>query len=289
MRDAPASSEQATQKLCTLIRTDTDLGMGMNVQRIIFSMTLLAGLTFFTTGCQMLTDGPGKLIDKLSRPTPAQEARNVFNVYDPDIRRRALNNLSASPFGGEDPYVRLYRLLIDDPDPTVRAAAVKALGLHGEVKDVGLIAVRLNDQANMVRWEAAKALQKIHNPGAIKPLINTMAQDSDPDVRMACAHALAQYATPEVFSSLVSALDDTRYGVVLAAAESLAILTGEDLGIDGSRWLAYRDKHGSNLFANQKVYTWQPYTPPRKVTDKFKFWKKPVPPKAPQTPVGMDP
>jgi len=260
----------------------------MNAQRIILSLTLLTSLTFFTTGCEMITQGPSKVMEKFSPPTPAQEARNVFNVYDPDIRRRALNNLSASPFGGEGPYVRLYRLLIDDPDPTVRAAAVKALGLHGEAKDVALVAIRLNDEADMVRWEASKALQKIHNPTAIKPLINSLANDSDPDVRMASAGALAQYPTPKVYSSLVSALDDTRHGVVLAAAKSLATLTGTDLGIAGNSWLTFRDKQGANLFANQQVYTWQPYTPPRGFTDKIKFWKKAPEPKPAQTPVGLE-
>jgi HEAT repeat protein len=259
----------------------------MNAHRLILSMALLAALAAFSIGCEALSKGPSAVMEKLSPPTPAEEARNVFNVYDPDIRRRALNNLSASPFGGEGPYVRLYRLLIDDPDPTVRAASVKALGLHGEVTDVPLVTIRLNDEADMVRWEAAKALQKIHNPTAIKPLINTMAKDTDPDVRMACADALGQYASPEVYSALVSALDDSRYGVVLASQKSLTILTGQDLGAAGSAWLDYREKNGSNLFANQQVYTWQPYTPPRGFMSKLKFWKKTPDAKPAQTPVGL--
>ncbi|MFG0248690.1 MAG: HEAT repeat domain-containing protein [Phycisphaeraceae bacterium JB051] len=251
-------------------------------------MTVLVMTTGMFVGCEVI-DSTGSAIDNMiSPPTPSEEARNVFNVYDPDIRRRALNNLSASPFGGEGPYVRLYRLLIDDPDPTVRAAAVKALGLHGEVKDVPLITIRLGDPADMVRWEASKALQKIHNPEAIKPLINAMNKDTDADVRMACADALGQYATPEVYGALVAALDDERYGVALAASESLSTITGQELGDQASAWIEYRESNGTNLFANQKTYMWQPYTPPRGFISKLQFWKKAQEAKPAQTPVGMD-
>lgn len=252
------------------------------------SMTMLVIAIGMTGGCEMISNGGNAISNLVSPPTPSQEARNVFNVYDPDVRRRALNNLSASPFGGEEPYVRLYRLLIDDPDPTVRTAAVKALGLHGEVKDVPLMTIRLVDTADMVRWEAAKSLQKIHNPEAIKPLITVMNKDSDPDVRMACADALGQYAQPEVFSALVAALDDARFGVALAAQKSLTILTGQQLGGEGSDWLTYREQNTSNLFANQKTYTWQPYTQPRGFVSKMQFWKKAKQAQPAQAPVGLD-
>ena len=170
----------------------------------------------------------------------------------------------------------------------MRAAAVKALGLHGEVKDVTLITIRLADPADMVRWEASKALQKIHNPDAIKPLITAMNKDSDADVRMACADALGQYATPEVYGALVAALDDERYGVALAASKSLSTITGQELGDQASAWIEYREANSSNLFANQKTYMWQPYTPPRGFMSKLQFWKKAQESKPAQTPVGMD-
>lgn len=268
-----------------LLRILKDIGLGMKANCTSLSLLLLAALTGMIGGCN---GGPTAVFEKLSPPTPAQEARNVFNVYDPDVRRKALNNLSASPFGGEGPYVRLYRLLIDDPDPTVRSSAVKALGLHGEPQDVPLLTIRLSDEADMVRWEAAKSLQKIHNPAAIKPLLRSLAKDKDPDVRMACADALGQYATPEVFGSLVSALDDTRHGVVIASKDSLNIITGQNLGIKGTDWLNFREQNPKHLFTNQKVYTWQPYTPPRGFMDKIKFWKQNPGIKPAQSPVGLD-
>ncbi len=250
-------------------------------------LCLLGALAWPQVGCKALREGPASLVQDMMPPTPGEAARDVFDLYDADKRRRAVNLLAAAPFGGEGPYVRLYRLVVDDPDPTVRAAAVKALGLHGEVSDVPVITVRLRDEAAAVRWEAAKALQKIHNPFAVKPLTEALLQDEDSDVRMACAEALAQYPQPEVFSTLVAALGDPVFGVQRRAADSLTLLTGQALGADGAAWLKWREQNTQTIFAGQQPYYWQPYTPPRGLLDKAQFWKKPKV-ITPQTPRGAD-
>ena len=194
--------------------------------------------------------------------------------------------LSAAYFGGEPPYVRLYRLLIDDPDPTVRAACVHALGLHGTAEDAGTMIALMDDENAFVRWEAAKALQKIHSQDAVGPLIKSVLGDEDEDVRMAAAHALGQYAQPRVFQALVGALDDTSYGVVRAAHASLTTLTGEDLGPDGRRWLGWLRQDPSSVFVGQRAYVWHPYRGPRSWWNKIQFWKS-SPGEGPQTPVGL--
>jgi HEAT repeat protein len=145
---------------------------------------------------------------------------------------------------------------------------------------------RLKDDASFVRWEAALSLQRIHNPVAIDPLMTAAAKDEDPDVRMAAAYALGQYAEPPVFDVLVGALDDPEYAVVQNAQGSLQTLTGQKLDADGAQWLAFKKEHpGKDLFKNQKQYLWQPFTKPKGTLDYVKFWKKkPVPQPAP--PVG---
>ena len=95
-----------------------------------------------------------------------------------------------------------YRLLMDDPDATVRAACIKALGAHGTVDDALLIIPRLKDEAAFVRWQAAKSLQRIHHEQAVGPLLDAMKSDEDVDVRMAAADALGQYPRPAVFDAL---------------------------------------------------------------------------------------
>ena len=281
---------------------------------------MVLALFGLVAGCQGRSNTPaGSILTQVFEPfkpeDPSEVARDLFDVSDADKRRRAVSLFSAASFGGEETYVRAYRLLLGgetredktkivgepDPDATVRAASVKALGLHGTVDDVAIILPRLDDKASFVRWEAAKALAKIHNPIAIRPLlrklhehkplsrpqtgekVNERRGDNDPDVRRACASALGQYPTAAVFDGLVGALDDGNYRVAYAARQSLETLTGYDLGPEPGDWLLWAKQHRKELFKHQKVYTWQPYTRPKGLLDKFQFWKeeKPVPSRVP--------
>jgi hypothetical protein len=208
--------------------------------------------------------------------TPLEVARNAYNPYDPDLRCRSVNLLSAAPFGGEKVYVRLYGLLLDDPDPTVRAACAHALGLHGGPQHSDRLTQRLSDRKAFVRREVAQALQRIHSPEVVKPLLTTMAEDTDVDVRVEAAAALGQYAERRVFDALVRALEDPHYSVVAAARRSLETLTGYEFGTDGAMWLTWA-KRTDDLFGHRKVYRWQPYEKPASLIQKVQFWKKSEP------------
>ncbi len=241
------------------------------------------------TGCNVggNSDNPVvALINSMAPPTPGQAAKDMINPFDPDKRRSGISWLSSAPFGGEEVYVKTYRMLTTDEDSTVRAAAARALGLHGEVQDGEVLAKMLEDRAESVRWEAAKALQKIHNPVAVDALTKhtRLAQEEIPDVRTACAQALGQYAQPRVFDTLVGALSDTDFSVVNAARGSLHTLTGFDFGADGSLWLIWQKKNTDNLFAKRLEYTWQPFEKPPTTLEKVQFWKerKAVEPQAPR-------
>jgi len=258
--------------------------------RSVIVTLALAGPLAALAGC--VSDGGGDttifadILPNFSPPTPSEAARDAFNVYDADKRRHAVNLLAQATFGGEEPYLRTYRLLLDDPDPSVRAACVRALGQHGTVEDVNLLTPSLADASAFVRWEAAKALQRIHHPAAIDPLRRTLAGDEDTDVRQACAVALGQYPTRPVFDTLVSALIDANFGVALAARQSLQTLTGADLGGEPAEWLQWADAHRAALFANQRPYAYYPYDKPPGTFEKMMPWHKDEP-VTPRTPTGL--
>ena len=257
-------------------------------------------------GCQGTGRGPlaaamARLVGSLDGQDARLMAADAFDDSDADKRRRAVAYFSAAPYGGQGLYLRVYRIILGgmtegdptligppDPDATVRAAAVKALSLHGSVDDAMLLTRRLDDESVFVRWEAAMALGRIHHPDTIRPLLRAMhAEQTDDlevppprgdqgaDVRQACAAALGQYATPAVFDALVGALDDNAFGVAHAARRSLVTLTGQDLGPEPNDWLKWENRNRGNLFKNQKVYTWQPFRKPHGLLDKAQFWKKP--------------
>jgi hypothetical protein len=245
---------------------------------------LLAGCAGPNNDGDILAD----LVESVMPPKPSDVAREAFNVYDADMRRRSVALLSSSYFGHEEPYVRTYRLLIDDQDPTVRAACAHALGIHGTTEDAPVLISLLKDETGFVRWEAAKALQKIHHPNAVMSLMDVLADDEDADVRMAAAQALGQYPSRPVFNALVGALSDPNFGVVHAASDSLAVLTGYKLGSDGGDWLDFAAENPSGLFRNGRQYTYKPYQKPPGRFDKIKFWENNDPP-APRVPVGLEP
>ena len=254
--------------------------------------TLVAVMLAMTTqvGCQNAdpTNPLGGIFDPLFPPSPGEVAREAVDPGDPDARRRSVALLQAAPFGGAEPYVNLYRLLIDDPDPTVRAACIRALGLHGDPSDAPAIVRQLDHELPIVRWEAAKALQKLHHPDAVEPLIAHLANDVDDDVRLASARALGQYPQSQVIQALIGALRDRSYGVVHAARESLVTLTGqEQLGADSAEWLQWTDQNSESLFAQRQQYTWAPFHRPPNFLDHVQFWKD-HDPKAPRPPRGLD-
>lgn len=264
-------------------------------------------LSLAVGGCSWKDDSGGEgllspltsAVSSLGGMSPEEAAAAAFDTGDADRRRDGIAALAASDFGGEPPYLKLYRLALGstdgrpvaaakpDPDPTVRAAAVSALGRHGEPADVALIVPRLADEGELVRWEAAKALQRLHKDAAAEPLIERVKNDPDDDVRTAAADALGQYAQPAVFDALVAALDDPSFGVALAARRSLDTLTGQTLGDRPKAWVAWAGAHRGEMFAGQRPYTYSPYTEPKSMLGKAKFWEDddPTPPR--RTPRGL--
>jgi len=225
-------------------------------------------------------------------PTPSVAVAMMFNRDDADQRRAGISWIAASPFGGEEEYVNSYRLFVDDPDPGVRAAAATALGRHGNVADALVLATLLRDENDLVRWQAADGLRKLHNPEVIEALIERLDPDveDDTDTRATAALALGQYADPVVFSRLVAALEQSDFNVVNAAHRSLTLITGIDQGLDPQAWANWFEQ-ADTPFANQQAYTYHLYDPNRDWFDQYvTFWNNADGggPKGPQTPRGLD-
>jgi hypothetical protein len=211
--------------------------------------------------------------------------------YDPDERARGLALLSDADFGGEEPYLRLYRFHTLDSDATVRAVAILSLGRHGAQADLDLFVQALRDPSPLVRWEAARAMRRFHDPrrASIDQLIKSARAPYDPgrgvpqeqvepgeedaDVRTAAALALGQYPEPGVFDALLAALSDRDFAVVHAAQRSLGLLTGQDLGTDPLAWSAWRDRHENKLFAGRRPYTWEGYPAQTAWYEHILFWQ----------------
>ncbi len=251
----------------------------------------LTAISLMIAACAGQAPGPEQgesVLGVFAPPTPAEAAAWAADPYDSDKRQRGVLLLANAPFGGEGPYLRLYEVRLTDEDPVVRAAALKALALHGTRDHATPIARRLlEDESESVRAEAARALQRIHEPRVVDALITAVdpGRESDPDVRARAARALGQYASPEVVQTLIGALNDRRLTVNANALESLRILTGKDFGYDARAWLEWTNQTPS-LFAGRRTYEYPVFERDPRVWELLlPFWSPPN--EIAATPAGM--
>ncbi len=224
-------------------------------------------------GCETAAQDFGEVF-KFNTPSPSQASAWMFH-RDAEKRRLGITLISNAPFGGEEPYMKVYREAIADVDPMVRAASAHALGLHGQPEDAPLLAKALADSSQLVRWESAKGLQRIYNDTVIAQLIEAMVNDADVDVRMAAATALGQYKERRVIEALIRGLDDRSLGVAFHAHRSLRILTGENFGTDPVAWLDW-SRNVAEPFAKGRVYTYPVYNRDKTLLETITPFGRPV-------------
>lgn len=238
----------------------------------------VAGL-FGAGGCEALGADLEDSFNGLFPPSPTQAVVWAADT-DPDLRRRGTLLLANAPFGGEEAYVRLYRDYAEnESNPLVKSVAIRALARHGETVDAALIATQLTHDSRQVRWEAARGLQRLHDPDVSGLLLEALRDtEEDVQVRVSAATALGQYGTDVVFQGLVAALDEPELAINDAAQRSLRQITGADEGDDPSAWLTwYEPKQGEpGVFAEAAGYTYPTYERDPGFLEKLAFWNPPV-------------
>ncbi len=213
--------------------------------------------------------GTESLIEGLQATyTPGELARMATNPYDANDRYLGTLGLANENFANEPVYIKLFEDRLQDPEPCVRAAAVRGLANHGEPAQTPLVIGALSDKDKLVRLEAARGLQRLHEPSAVPPLIRAMhepdlrnAKDpAEPEafVRTEAALALGQYPEKRVVQALIAGLDDSELSVNRASLASLRILTGQDFGLDRAAWSDWSDRT-AQPFAAQGIYTYPIY------------------------------
>jgi hypothetical protein len=220
--------------------------------------------------------------------TPAEAAAWAADPHDADKRARGMQLLANAPFGGAEPYLALYRERIDDEYAPVRSVAARALALHGGPDDVPRITPLLSKEEPLTRLEATRALQRLHNPVAVAPLIDRLNLDkeAEPEIRAEAASALGQYAEGRVLQALIAALADPSLLVNANAQASLKTLTGQDdLPAERKPWVDWV-KANERPFASRRPYVYPVFWREKRWLDYVPFMP-PVPNEQASTPAGF--
>lgn len=207
--------------------------------RLLQSISVILTVLPALVGCQVQV-GEGKPqstgLQRFLPPTPADRAKQAFNMDSADQRREGIVGLSKNDWGLKEPYLKGYALLSTDPEPAVRSAAVNALGRAGDATYLPQIVKCMEDSADMVRLDAAIALDNVHGEQAVEPLRRHATRDVSLDVRTRSIHALRAYKTTPVVETLVSGLADEDFGVRYTTRATLTEMTGQDYGYDIRAW-----------------------------------------------------
>ncbi len=241
------------------------------------------------SACQDMELRPGArtLREALKPPTPLEAAQMALDPYDADRRYRGTLLLARAGFAKEKLYLDLFEDHAGDPDPAVRAAALRALAGNAPPEMAPVLIKALEDEDAFVRREAAQGLQRLHHRDAVDPLIERLdgEQEQDAQVRAEAARTLGQFPEPRVLQALIAALDDPQLAVDRNAAQSLRTLTGQDFGVSRAEWARWAGESG-RPFAAQAVYVYPGYERARRWFEYVPFVPRPVT-EAPGVPRGL--
>ena len=259
-----------------------------------FSLTPYLLTSTFLLLPHCVSDDFNNLATGLAPPTPMQAALMAVDLYDADDRRTGITLLANSSFGGAPEYLKMYRdYVVEDRDPLVRAASIKALARFGNPDDAVLIAPwlsRSKEESSQVRRAAAAAMQRLHNPAVVPGLLRSLRdQDEEIQVRSSVATALGQYPENQVFIGLIAALQAGDFSINLSAAQSLRTLTGQVFGTDWDAWYDWGElvvAMNQDIFASISVYEYPTYQHEARWWDNLTFWEHRIHEK-PDAPAGL--
>jgi HEAT repeat protein len=165
------------------------------------------------------------------RPTPEVFSAMAALCASPEAPRRLLGvdvlgqlGVDARPFREEA--LPLLLAALDDPDPTVAAAAGIALGHHQDPRAIGALRAHLAHPSAEVRAGIVHGFVGLEAPEAVAALV-TLSQDVDPGVRDWAVFGLGCLADPsrDARDALLARVDDPDPDVKAEARAAVAAWT----------------------------------------------------------------
>ena len=126
-----------------------------------------------------------------------------------------------------------------DDNALLREAAVKTLAVLPEPLSKKGLTQALEDGSARVRVAVCEAWCQRQSGSAVDHLARVLGSDTDLDVQLAAAKALAKFNDPRAIRALALALDSKDPALQYRATRSLAEITSVDFGRDVASWKKY--------------------------------------------------
>lgn len=123
---------------------------------------------------------------------------------------------------GSGTFERLSEIL-QSPDPSLRQAAARGLGMHGDPRGLGLLCVYTRDRDDLVRRDMRENLARIANNAASVPLLAELISTRTGTDRLALIDATGEIGDPRLSPVLTEMLTQSDLGAARLAAHMLSI------------------------------------------------------------------
>ncbi|MCU0725422.1 MAG: HEAT repeat domain-containing protein [Planctomycetes bacterium] len=160
------------------------------------------------------------LLSAKDRKAAGRIAEKMLGDENDDIRALAAETIGKLEY--TEGTTALRTLLARESSALVRKAALQSLyTLLGKTAVPDLLRAVDKDEDSAVRAMAARMIGDLAAPEAGDPLVAKMADEYDPDVRVALAEALRKIKPAKASGVLIEALEDQHVGVRTEAARAL--------------------------------------------------------------------
>jgi HEAT repeat protein len=140
--------------------------------------------------------------------------------------------------------IQLARMIQRQEDPAVRIEIVRTLAKYKTTTSAAVLHAALADSDPDVRCESCRAWGQRGGEDAVRELSQTLASDTNVDVRLAASRALGTTHSPVALTPLTDALADSDPALRYRTLESLRGISGKDFGPDIDAWRQYAQNKG---------------------------------------------
>ena len=166
-------------------------------------------------------------------PTRAQRIETVQQMAD-----RASSS-GATAKERHEIAVKLAGLIQQEVAPSVRVEHIRALARSRSIEALPVLRAGLQDPDPRVREACCEAWGDYGGDEASAALGSVLGGDTNKDVRIAAARALGEFKSDGNVRALAVGLQDNDIAVQYRTMDSLGRVSGENLGYDAERWIAY--------------------------------------------------